>query len=96
MEWITKEDDRNFWIEARFLTNWGAQRELRKSSFVHSDFIRSPDVISGSKHYIRYWPDGIHAVARIHPKMDTGRVKVTVSYYNNKGQKFRKLPVTSN
>ena len=87
MEWAAKEDDRGFWIEGTFLTGWGINRELRRSSFV-----RSPQELNGCKSYLRYWPDGVHAVARVHPRVGTSRVKVTISYYNNKGRKFRKLP----
>lgn len=85
-EWVTKEDDRGFWLEASFLTDWGVERELRRSRF-----LRWSDDINGLKSYIRYWPDEIHAVARVHPRRGAGRVKVTVSYYN-KGKKFRKPP----
>lgn len=89
-EWIVKEDSKSFWMEASFLTRWGVGQELRRSSF-----IRWPEDINGLKSYIRYWPDGIHAVARVHPKMGAGRVTVTISYYNNRGRKFRKLPAES-
>ena len=89
MEWIIKEEDRNFRLEASFLTGWGVDRELRKSSFV-----RSPEALNGFKSYVRYWPDGIHAIARIHPREGAGRVKVIVTYYNNKGKKIRKSPLT--
>ena len=87
MEWFTKADDRGFWIEGTFLTGWGVNRALRRCSFV-----RSPQELNGFKSYLRYWPDGIHAVARVHPRVGKARVKVTISYYNNKGRKFRKLP----
>jgi hypothetical protein len=88
MEWIIKDEDRNFRLEASFLTGWGIDRELRRSRFV-----RSPEALNGLKSYVRYWLDGIHAIARIHPREGVGRVKVIVSYYNNKGKKFRKSPL---
>src|SRR3954447_10777765 len=88
MEWIIKEGDRNFRLEASFLTGWGVDRELRRSNFV-----RSPEALNGFKSYIRYWSDGIYAIARIHPREGTRRVKVIISYYNNKGRKFRKSPL---
>ena len=91
MGWIIKEEDRNFWLEANFLTGWGVDRELRRSSFV-----RSPEALNGLKSYVRYWPDGIHAIARIHPREGAGRVKVIISYYNSKGKKFCKSPLAGN
>jgi hypothetical protein len=88
MEWVIAEKDRSFWLEGNFLTGWGVDRELRRSSFV-----RSPEALNGFKSYIRYWPDGIYAVARIHPREGASRVKVVISYYNNQGRKFRKSPL---
>jgi hypothetical protein len=90
MEWVNKEDDRGFFLEGVFLTRWGVERELRRS-----DFVRSAGDIRGLNSYIRYWPEGIHAVARVHPRAGTSRVKVTISHYNNKGRKFRRLPAAS-
>jgi hypothetical protein len=84
-EWINKEDDRGFRLEAGFLTGWGVERELRRSNFVHC----STDT-NNLKSYLRYWPDGIHAVARVYPRMGAGRLKVAISYYNSRGKKFRK------
>ena len=75
-KWIARHTNDNFWLEASFLTGWGVDRELRKSSFV-----RSPEALNGLKSYVRFWPDGIHAIARIHPREGVGRVKVIVSYY---------------
>jgi hypothetical protein len=83
-----KEEDQYFRLEASFLTGWGVDRELRRSSFV-----RSPEALSGFKSYVRYWPDGIHAIARVHPREGMSRFKVTMTYYNNKGRKFHKSPL---
>ena len=88
MGWATKEEERKFWLEANFLTGWGVDRELQRSRFV-----RSPEALYGFKSYMRYWPDGIYAVARIHPREGMRRVKVTISYYNNKGRRFRRSPL---
>ena len=89
LSWAIKQNDRNFWLEASFLTRWGGQQVLREAHFV-----RSPHDFNGLKSYIRFWPDGIYAVARIHPRMSASRVKVTISYYDNRGKKFRELPIT--
>jgi len=88
MGWAIKEEERKFWLEANFLTGWGVDRELQRSRFV-----RSPEAIYGFNSYMRYWPDGIYAVARIHPREGVSRVKVTISYYNNKGRRFRRSPL---
>ena len=88
MGWAIKEEERKFWLEASFLTGWGVDRELQRSRFV-----RSPEALYGFKSYIRYWPDGIYAVARIHPREGVSRVKVTISYYNDKGRRFRRAPL---
>jgi hypothetical protein len=88
-KWLIKEDDRSFWLEARFLTSSGIQRELQKLNFV-----RIPADPNNLKSYIRYWPGGVHAIARIYPRIGMRQVKVTISYYDNKGRKHRKLPMT--
>lgn len=88
VKWIAKEDYRNFCLEAQFLTHWGVWRELRKSGFV-----RSPSDSYGLKTFVRYWPDGLYAVARVHPGIGVGSIKVTITYYDNKGRKYRNLPI---
>ena len=88
MEWIKREDDRGFCLEAKFLTHRGVRRELERSSF-----IRNPDDIDGAKSYTRYWPDGYHAIAHIPPRASAGRVKVTITYHDSEGTKFRKSPL---
>jgi hypothetical protein len=87
LRWIITENDRGFCLEARSLTHLGVQRELQRSNFV-----RIPNDPNNLKSYIRYWPNGIQAIARIHPRRGISRVKVTISYYDNKGKKFRKFP----
>ena len=88
MDWIKREDDQGFCLEAKFLTRRGIRRELEKSSF-----IRNPDDSDGLKSYIRYWPDGYHTVAHIQPRANAGRVKVTITYHDSEGTKFRKSPL---
>ena len=74
MEWIKRKDDQGFCLEAKFLTRRGVRRELENSSF-----IRNPDDSDGVKSYTRYWLDGYHAVAHVHPRARVGRVKVTIT-----------------
>jgi len=88
MEWTKREDNRGFCLEAKFLTHRGVRRELQRSSFV-----RNPGDIDGVKSYTRYWPDGYHAIAHIHPRANAGRVKVTITYHDSEGTKFSKLPL---
>ena len=88
MDWIKREDDQGFCLEAKFLTRRGVRRELEKSSFTCN-----PDDSDGIKSYIRYWPDGYHAIAHIHPRASAGRVKVTITYHDSEGTKFRKSPL---
>jgi hypothetical protein len=88
MDWIKKEDDQGFRLEAKFLTHRGVRQELQRSSF-----IRNPDDIGGFKSYVRYWPGGYHAIARIHPRTRAGRVKVSISYYDSEGTKFHRSPL---
>ena len=88
MEWIKREDDQGFCLEAKFLTHRGVRRELESSRF-----IRNPDDSDGVKSYTRYWPDGYHAVAHIHPRTRAGRVKVTITYYDSEGTKFHRSPL---
>ena len=86
-KWRAREDDRGFWIEAASLTRLGVQRELKKMGFV-----RIFPNLNGLASYIRYWPGGVYTIARIHLGIHGRRVKVIVSYYNEKGRKYRKLP----
>src|SRR4051794_36789652 len=88
MHWIKKEDNQGFCLEAKFLTRRGVRRELERSSFA-----RNSDNTDGANSYIRYWPDGYHAVAHIHPRARAGRVKVSVTYHDSEGKKFRKSPL---
>src|SRR5215208_3578157 len=86
-KWIARQTNNNFWLEASFLTLWGAEGSLRRASFVRSfhDF-------NGFRSYLKFWSGEVYAVARIHSKTSrTGRVKVTVSYYDSKGNRFRRL-----
>jgi hypothetical protein len=85
--WSARQTDDNFWLEAGYLTLWGAEYSLRKAGFV-----RSLHDFNGFRSYLRFWPGEVYAVARIYPKSPrTGRVKVTVSYYDGRGKRFRKL-----
>jgi hypothetical protein len=86
-KWLAKENNRSFWLEANFLTRLGVQRELQQLHFV-----RIPHDPNNLKSYIRYWPGGVHAIARIYPRIGMRRVRVTITYYDNKGRKHRKLP----
>jgi len=88
MDWIKKEDDRGFRLEAKFLTNRGVERELQSASFE-----RRCDDGDGFKSYIRNWPGGYHAIAHIYPRTRAGRVKVSISYYDSEGTKFRRSPL---
>jgi hypothetical protein len=88
VDWIAKEDGQGFCLEAKFLTHRGVRRELEKSSFM-----RNSDDSDDVNSYIRYWPDGYHAVAHIHPRANAGRVKVTITYHDSEGTKFRKSPL---
>ena len=86
-KWIARQTNDNFWLEASFLTLWGAERSLRKARFV-----RSLHDFNGFRSYLKFWSSEVYAVARIRPKTSrTGRVKVTVSYYDGRGNRFRKL-----
>ena len=76
MGWAIKEEERKFWLEANFLTGWGVDRELQRSRFV-----RSPEALYGFKSYMRYWPDGIYAVARIHSREGVSRVTNPIGKY---------------
>jgi hypothetical protein len=86
-KWVARQTNDNFWLEASFLTLWGAGRELRRADFACSfhDF-------NGFRSYLKFWPSEVYAVARIHPKTSrTGRVKVTISYYDGRGNRFREV-----
>ena len=88
MDWIKKEDDQGFSLEAKFLTHWGVRQELERSNFV-----RNPDDTDSFESYIQHWPDEYHALARIHPRTRAGRVKVSISYYDSEGTKFHRSPL---
>src|SRR4051794_3993455 len=88
MDWIRREDDQRFCLEAKFLTHRGVRQELERSSFA-----RNSDNTDGVNSYIQYWPNGYHAVAHIHPRANAGRVKVTITYHDSEGTKFRKSPL---
>ena len=46
----------------------------------------------GIRSYLKFWPGEIYAVARIYPRTrKTGLIKISVSYYDGRGNKFRKL-----
>ena len=86
-KWIAQQTNNNFWLEASFLTLRGSERSLRRAGFARSfhDF-------NGFRSYLKFWSNEICAVARIHPKTSrTGRVRVTISYYDGKGHRFREL-----
>ena len=86
-KWRARQTDYKFWLEASFLTLWGAEHSLRRAGFV-----RSLHDFNGFRSYLRFWSGEVHAVARIYPKTRrTGRVKITVSYYDSRGKRFRKL-----
>jgi hypothetical protein len=88
MDWIKKEDDQGFCLEAKFLTHRGARQELQRASFV-----RAPDDTGRVRSYIRYWPGGYHAVARIRPRTGLGRITASISYYDSNGTKFHRSPL---
>ena len=49
MGWIIKEEERNFWLEASFLTGWGVDRELQKSSRpCENPIVRDSGVLCGA------------------------------------------------
>ena len=86
-KWIARQTNNNFWLEASFLTLWGSERSLRRAGFERSfhDF-------NSFRSYLKFWSNEVCAIARIHPKTSrTGRVRVTVSYYDGKGRRFREL-----
>jgi len=86
-KWIARQTHNNFWLEASFLTLWGSERSLRRAGFARSfhDF-------NGFRSYLKFWSNEVCAVARIHPKTSrTGHVRVTISYYDGKGHRFREL-----
>src|SRR5215217_3232956 len=86
-KWIARQTNNNFWLEASFLTLWGAERSLRRACFV-----RSLHDFNSFRSYLKFWSGEIYAVARIHQKTSrTGRVKVTISYYDSRGHRFRGL-----
>ena len=86
-KWVARQTDDRFWLEASFLTLWGAKRSLRRA-----DFARSIHDFNGLRSYIKFWSSEVYAVARIHPKtIMISRIKVTVSYYDGKGKRFREL-----
>ena len=86
-KWNTRQTDDSFWLEASFLTLWGAERSLRRAGFV-----RSMHKFNGRRSHLKFWSDEVYAVARIYQKTGKSRrVKVTVSYYDGRGNKFRKL-----
>jgi hypothetical protein len=71
VDWVRKEVKGN---QARFLTLWGAKRELRKAGFVP---------VSG--YYKRDWPSGIRSLTDIRRGIGDGRFVVTVTYYDQDG-----------
>ena len=86
-KWIVRQTHNNFWLEASFLTLRGSERSLRRAGFERSfhDF-------NGFRSYLKFWSNEVCAVARIHPKTSrTGHVRVTISYYDGKGHRFREL-----
>src|SRR3954454_23045040 len=86
-KWIARQTNNNFWLEASFLTLRGSERSLRRAGFERSfhDF-------NGFRSYLKFWSNEVCAVARIHPKTSrTGRVRITISYYDGKGHRFREL-----
>ena len=86
-KWIVRQTHNNFWLEASFLTLRGSERSLRRA-----DFERSFHDFDGFRSYLKFWSNEVCAVARIHPKTSrTGRVRVTISYYDGKGHRFREL-----
>src|SRR5215213_2853537 len=86
-KWIAQQTTDNFWLEASFLTLWGAERSLRRACFV-----RSLHDFNSFRFYLKFWSSEIYAVAHIHQKTSrTGRVKVTISYYDSRGHRFRGL-----
>ena len=48
MEWIKREDNRGFCLEAKFLTHRGVRRKLERSSFV-----RNPDDVDSAKETLK-------------------------------------------
>ena len=68
-KWIARHTNDNFWLEASFLTLWGAERSLRRARFV-----RSLHDFNGFRSYLKFWSSEVYAVARIRPKTSrTGR-----------------------
>ena len=86
-KWMARQSNNNFWLEASFLTLRGSERSLRRAGFARSfhDF-------NGFRSHLKFWSNEVYAVARIHPKTSRiGRVRVTISYYDGKGHRFREL-----
>jgi hypothetical protein len=86
-KWIARQKDDRFWLEANFLTLRGAERSLRRAGFVRNHYD-----LNNFRSYFKFWFSEVYAVARIRPKTSrTSRIKVTISYYNGRGERFREL-----
>ena len=49
-KWIARHTNDNFWLEASFLTLWGAERSLQRARFV-----RSLHDFNGFRSYLKFW-----------------------------------------
>lgn len=87
VEWVRREGALNVWVEGRFVTLWGARRELKKAGF-------RPAAIGGDEgRYTAEWPDtGVRASARIDRPIGEGGYVVVVSYFDEEGVLLRELP----
>jgi hypothetical protein len=88
VKWIRREDPGNpdaVWIEARFLTLWGARRELLKGGF---------EPLDGTENiHVARWPDStIFAIASINRALADNMYVARVSYRDKDGKMVKELP----